>query len=62
MQRPRRAGELWRAICVRRFGLKTGPLVAFPKTDRDDDRHQWEKATGAAARYIKEIYSTDAQA
>ena len=47
---------------ARRFGLKTGPLVAFPRADRDDDRQQWEKSTGAAARYIKEIYSTDAQA
>jgi hypothetical protein len=27
-----------------------------------DDRFNWEKATPAAARYIKEIYSTDAQA
>ena len=45
-----------------RFGLKIGPLAAFPKADPADDRHQWEKATEAAARYIKEIYSTDAQA
>jgi hypothetical protein len=45
-----------------RFGLKIGPLAKFPKTDLADGRHQWEKATEAAARYIKEIYSTDAQA
>ena len=45
-----------------RYGLKIGPLAAFPRPDPGDDRHKWEKATGAAARYIKEIYSTDAQA
>jgi membrane-bound lytic murein transglycosylase D len=45
-----------------RFGLKVGPLAAFPRPDLQDDRHKWEKATHAAAAYIKEIYSTDAQA
>ena len=45
-----------------RYGLKTGPLAAFPRPDPGDDRHKWEKATVAAARYIKDIYSTDAQA
>ena len=58
------AKGMWQFIpeTARRFGLKTGPLAAFAKLDVADDRHQWEKATGAAARYIKEIYSTDAQA
>ena len=37
-------------------------MAKFPKPDREDGRHQWDKATEAAARYIKEIYSTDAQA
>jgi membrane-bound lytic murein transglycosylase D len=45
-----------------RYGLKIGPLAAFRRPDVADDRHNWEKATRAAARYIKEIYSTDAQA
>ena len=45
-----------------RFGLKTGPLFAQAGVDQFDDRLNWEKATPAAARYIKEIYSTDAQA
>ena len=31
-------------------------------SDPGDDRFNWEKATPAAARYIKDIYSTDAQA
>jgi pSer/pThr/pTyr-binding forkhead associated (FHA) protein len=58
------AKGMWQFIpeTARRFGLKTGPLVALPRADPGDDRHQWEKATAAAARYIKEIYSTDAQA
>jgi pSer/pThr/pTyr-binding forkhead associated (FHA) protein len=45
-----------------RYGLKAGPLAAFPRPDPADDRHQWQKATAAAARYIKDIYATDAQA
>ena len=58
------AKGMWQFIpeTARRYGLKTGPLVALARADPGDDRHQWEKATGAAARYIKEIYSTDAQA
>jgi membrane-bound lytic murein transglycosylase D len=45
-----------------RYGLTIGPLAAFPKPDPADDRHKWEKSTTAAARYIKDIYATDAQA
>jgi membrane-bound lytic murein transglycosylase D len=45
-----------------RYGLKVGPLAAFRRPDPADDRHKWEKATRAAAAYIKDIYSTDAQA
>ena len=58
------AKGMWQFIpdTGKRYGLKIGPLAAFPRPDPVDERHQWEKATGAAARYIKEIYSTDAQA
>jgi hypothetical protein len=45
-----------------RYGLTIGPLVRERQPDPNDDRHNWEKATHAAARYIKDIYSTDAQA
>ena len=45
-----------------RFGLRIGPLAKAAGPDRDDERLHWEKATVAAARYIKDIYSTDAQA
>ncbi|MFN7919030.1 MAG: lytic transglycosylase domain-containing protein [Bryobacteraceae bacterium] len=44
------------------YGLKAGPLVDLPRPDPADGRHDWLKATQAAARYIKDLYSTDAQA
>ena len=45
-----------------KYGLKTGPLFELPRPDPGDDRHNWEKSTVAASRYITDIYSTDAQA
>ena len=45
-----------------RYGLTIGPLSRLPRPDPGDDRHDWEKSTRAAARYIKDIYATDAQA
>ncbi len=45
-----------------RYGLTIGPLASYPRPDFRDDRHDWQKATHAAARYIKDIYATDAQA
>jgi membrane-bound lytic murein transglycosylase D len=45
-----------------KYGLRIGPLSEFRRPDPMDDRHNWEKATGAAARYLKDIYTTDAQA
>ncbi len=44
------------------YGLKIGPLADLRRPDPGDDRHNWEKATVAAAKYLKFIYSTDAQA
>ncbi len=44
------------------YGLTIGPLASVPQADAGDDRHKWDKATAAAARYIKDIYATDAQA
>jgi serine/threonine protein kinase len=46
----------------RRYGLTIGPLAQQPQVDMVDDRLDWEKATVAAAHYIKELYATDAQA
>jgi membrane-bound lytic murein transglycosylase D len=45
-----------------RYGLTAGPLVGEPRPDFRDDRQDWQKATHAAARYIKDLYATDAQA
>jgi membrane-bound lytic murein transglycosylase D len=45
-----------------RYGLTIGPLASQRRPDPGDDRHNWQKATHAAARYIKDIYATDAQA
>jgi pSer/pThr/pTyr-binding forkhead associated (FHA) protein len=58
------AKGMWQFIpeTGRRFGLKIGPLARESRPDADDDRHDWSQATVAAAKYIKEIYTTDAQA
>jgi hypothetical protein len=58
------AKGMWQFIpdTAKRYGLAIGPLSDQPRPDVRDDRHDWQKATNAAARYIKDIYSTDAQA
>ena len=58
------AKGMWQFIpeTAARYGLTIGPLSGVARPDPQDDRHKWEKATTAAARYIKEIYATDAQA
>ena len=58
------AKGMWQFIpdTAKQYGLKVGPLAGYPRPDPADDRHHWEKATDAAARYIKDIYSTRAQA
>jgi membrane-bound lytic murein transglycosylase D len=45
-----------------KYGLRIGPLREYPHKDTRDDRHNWQKSTTAAARYLKDLYSTDAQA
>ena len=45
-----------------KYGMKLGPLVDLPRPDPADDRHNWERASKAAAAYLKDLYSTDAQA
>jgi hypothetical protein len=44
------------------FGLRTGPLKQVGRYDPQDERYHFEKATDAAARYLKRLYTTDAQA
>ena len=44
-----------------RYGLRIGPLAREGVPDADDDRLKWDRATDAAARYIKDLYAADAQ-
>jgi hypothetical protein len=44
------------------YGLRTGPLVEFPRVDPRDERHKVGPASAAAARYLRDIYSGEAQA
>ena len=55
---------MWQFVpaTAKQYGLAIGPLAALRRPDPVDERHHWEKATDAAARYIRDIYSTDAQA
>jgi membrane-bound lytic murein transglycosylase D len=45
-----------------KYGLKVGPLADMRRPDPGDERDRPDLATKAAARYIKDLYSTDAQA
>ena len=58
------AKGMWQFISptAKDFGLKTGPLQHLAEYDPDDQRFDFSMATEAAARYIKRIYLTDAQA
>jgi soluble lytic murein transglycosylase-like protein len=42
--------------------LRVGPLRGERLYDPSDDRHNVAKATTAAARYLEDLYTTDAQA
>jgi membrane-bound lytic murein transglycosylase D len=58
------AKGMWQFIplTAEKYGLHVGPLADLRRPDPGDDRHHWDRATKAAARYLKDIYSTDAQA
>ncbi len=45
-----------------KYGLVIGPLASVKTYDPRDERYNFIKATAAAARYISDIYNTDAQA
>ena len=64
MTRKGYAKGMWQFIpeTAVKYGLHLGPLVDLRRPDPADERDQYEKATKAAARYLKDLYSTDAQA
>ena len=55
---------LWQFIppTAEMYGLKLGPLQGERTFDPADDRHDVAKASTAAARYLEDLYTTDAQA
>lgn len=44
------------------YGLKLGPFVEVSAPDPEDERQNFLKSTQAAAKYLKYIYTTEAQA
>lgn len=58
------AKGMWQFIpeTALKYGLKIGPLAEFRRPDPGDDRHHFDRETKAAAQYLKDLYSTDAQA
>jgi membrane-bound lytic murein transglycosylase D len=44
-----------------KYGLHLGPLVELPRPDVLDERHHYDLETVAAARYLKDLYGSDAQ-
>ncbi|HLZ20340.1 MAG TPA: transglycosylase SLT domain-containing protein [Smithellaceae bacterium] len=57
------AKGMWQFIAMTAdtYNLKVGPLYAKPVYDPMDDRFDFQKATHAAARYLKFINNTEAQ-
>jgi hypothetical protein len=58
------AKGMWQFIpeTALKYGLHLGPLIDLRRPDPGDDRHHWDRETKAAAAYLKDLYSTDAQA
>jgi len=44
-----------------KYGLHVGPLADQPRPDPQDDRDHYDLETVAAARYLKDLYGSDAQ-
>ncbi|MGD2030695.1 MAG: FHA domain-containing protein [Desulfobacterales bacterium] len=58
------AKGVWQFIpsTARRYNLRLGPLVEIEESDPLDDRYHFGRSTLAAAKYIRDIYDTEAQA
>jgi soluble lytic murein transglycosylase-like protein len=57
------AKGMWQLLpaTARQYGLRVGPLVGEPRYDPRDQRHDVTRATGAAVRYVGDLYLVDAQ-
>ncbi len=57
------AKGIWQFIpeTALKYGLRIGPLADLRRPDPADDRHHFDRETKAAAQYLKDLYSTDAQ-
>jgi membrane-bound lytic murein transglycosylase D len=55
---------MWQIIppTAQAYGLRLGPLRGERLFDPTDERHNVAKSTTAAARYLEDLYTTDAQA
>ncbi len=58
------AKGMWQFIpsTAQKYGLRNGPLKDEAVVDLLDERHDIARSTNAAARYLRDIYTTDAQA
>ncbi len=58
------AKGIWQFIpsTAERYDLQLGPLVDMEESDPLDDRYHFGRSTLAAAKYIRDIYDTEAQA
>ncbi len=58
------AKGMWQFIpsTAEKYGLRIGPLKEDAVVDLLDERHNFDKSTRAAASYLRDIYTTDAQA
>ena len=58
------AKGMWQFIpaTAMKYNLRTGPLVDVRRADPLDERHNFGKSTGAAARYLRDLYTSEAQA
>ena len=57
------AKGMWQLMpeTARQYGLRIGPLVGQPRFDPGDQRHDPTRSTGAAIRYVNDLYLLDAQ-